>query len=443
LPSDHTANSKPGAGDEAWVVGDVLGQRFPTHPEALREGGAAFLTEAFRVAGVLGADNRVTRITRFEDCPGGSTGRKLMLGVAYETPAPGLETELFVKFSRDFDSELRDRGKDQMEQEVQFALISRVPGFPVAVPHFYFADYHKATGGGILITERVWFGEGAIEPHYEKCLDYHLPEPLGHYRALLKANARLAGTHRAGRLPDTVANNFPFDAAGAIAADPIRYNAQQLQNRVARFADFFAAYPQIWPDNIRDPDFLARLSREVPRLLEHEQAIKRFLYSDPRMIALCHWNANIDNAWFWRDEAGQVRCGLMDWGRVNQMNIALAVWGSLSGAEKDLWDAHLDELLELFVTEYREAGGPAVEASELKIHLGLFVALLGLGWLMDAPPLIQRAIPDLAEVKDRFDHRFEESETARTQLHMSTLFLNLWQSHDVGAVLDQVLTRIA
>ena len=30
------------------------------------------------------------------------------------------------------------------------------------------------------------------------------------------------------------------------------------------------------------------------------------------MIALCHWNANIDNAWFWREPDGALRCGLID-----------------------------------------------------------------------------------------------------------------------------------
>ena len=107
----ETAPERPGR----WAPGDVLGLAIPADPEALRAGGPAFLTAAFRAAGVLGADNRVTAITRFEHCPGGSTGRKLMLGVAYETPAAGLETELFVTFSRDCDNELRDRGKDQME----------------------------------------------------------------------------------------------------------------------------------------------------------------------------------------------------------------------------------------------------------------------------------------------------------------------------------------
>jgi hypothetical protein len=177
----------------------------------------------------------------------------------------------------------------------------------------------------------------------------------------------------------------------------------------------------------------------VPRFLEHEHAIKQHLCSDQRFIALCHWNANVDNAWFWRTGDGRLECGLMDWGRVNQMNIALALWGGLSAAELDIWNDHLDELLGLFVAEYRGAGGPEITAEELKEHLCLFVATMGLAWLMDAPPLILGQIPDLAEVRDRFDPRFRNNEHARTQLHMATSFLNLWETQDFGRVLDRFL----
>jgi hypothetical protein len=427
------------AGDADWVVGDALGLEIPAHIEALRAGGEAFLTRAFQVAGALAADNRVTRITEFAECPGGSTGRKLLLSVEYAKP--GLPTALFVKFSRDFDDPVRDRGKDQMLSEVQFALMSRTPGFPIAVPTCCFADYQQASGTGVLITERIAFGEGVIERHYEKCLDYEMPEPLGHYKALVRAVARLAGAHKAGRLPAYVDTTFPFEPKKAIAADPIRYDARQLQSRAARFGEFFAAYPHLVPENIRSEAFITKLTEEAPRFLEHQGVIKRYLYSNPDYIALCHWNANIDNAWFWRDAQGEVECGLMDWGRVGQMNVALALWGMLSAAEKDLWDAHLDDLLALFAAEYRGAGGPAIDVIELRLHLDLFVAMLGLSWLMDGPALIRRQLPDLAAIESRFDPRLVADEIARTQLHMNTIFLNLWQRHDFGKALDEVLRR--
>jgi hypothetical protein len=196
-----------------WVTGDQFGLAFPADPAGLRSGGTRFLTDAFRAAGLLGGDNNVTRITEFHEVAGGSTGRKVALAVEYGKAAAGLHTSLFVKFSRDLDNPLRDRGKTQMEPEVRFASLSRVPGFPIAVPQVQFGDYHRRSGTGILITERIRYGDRGIERHYHKCLDYEMPEPLDHYRALLTALARLAGTHRSGRLPAGLNSHFPLGVA--------------------------------------------------------------------------------------------------------------------------------------------------------------------------------------------------------------------------------------
>jgi hypothetical protein len=269
-----------------------------------------------------------------------------------------------------------------------------------------------------------------------------MPDQLGHYRALIATNARLAGAHRAGRLPGTIDANFPFDPALAQAADPIRHDAQQLRNRIARYAEFCTRFPQVLPANIRAPAFHARLMDEVPRFLEHEYTIKRWLYSQPDMIVFCHWNANVDNAWFWRDEVGNLHCGLIDWGRVGQMNAASALWGSLSGAEKFIWDDHLGELLGLFVDEFHGAGGPLLDPRALQRNLEMLVALLGICWLLDAVPIILREIPQLEALQDRTDSALLARELARTQLHMLTIFMNMWDRLDVGKSLDALLAGL-
>lgn len=425
-----------------WVKGDALGILIPADGAALREGGVAFLTGAFRACGALGQDDQVVQITRFEECPGGSTGRKLFLSVAYQQADNRLPTELFVKFSRDFDDEIRDRAKNQLEAEVRLALLSRTPGFPVAVPRCLFADYQQESGTGILITEQIAFGKNGIEPLYEKCLDTEMPAQLEHYKALLKAVGGLAGSHKGGRLAADVSTLFPFDASVVSTQDRIRYSEQQLFNRVARYQEFATNHPQLLPANIRTSEFIAQLKNDIPHFLEHELAIRKFLHQKPDFIALCHWNANVDNGWFWRNGQGNLECGLMDWGRVGQMSIALALFGALSAAEIEIWDRHLDELLEHFVAEYRRCGGPALDVQELKNHLLLFVALMGLTWLMDAPALIQKQIADLSSIKNRFDPRFRSNETARVQLHMMTNVLNLWQTQAFGSVLDRCLLRM-
>lgn len=430
---------KPKMSTAQWVRGDALGILLPACGAALSEGGPAWLTEAFQASGALDPGNQVACITELEECHGGSTGRKLFLSVEYRYPQAGLPTQLFVKFSRDFDDPIRDRAKNQLDAEVRLALLSRTQGFPIAVPRCMYADCQQESGTGVLITGRVAYGKDGIEPHYEKCLDTEMPAPLEHYLALMKAVAGLAGTHKAGRLAENVSSLFPFDPLVAFEGDRIRYTEQQLLNRVSRYAEFAAKYPQLLPANIRSESFLAQLAKDIPRFLQHELAIKRFLHGRPDFIALCHWNANVDNAWFWRNEAGEIQCGLMDWGRVGQMSIALALFGSLSAAEIELWDGHLDELLACFAAEFRRCGGPLIDTDVLKIHLFLFVALMGMAWLMDAPALIQKQVLDLEGVVDRLDPRIRSKEMSRVQLQMMSNVLNLWQTNSFGKILDGVL----
>jgi hypothetical protein len=425
------------------VRGDATGLMIPAHEDALCSGGEAFLTRAFQAFGALAADNRVARILRVEPCPGGSTGRKLFLSVEYEKPAPELHGELFVKFSRDFGDPIRDRGRYEMESEVRFAALSHQPGFPIRVPAAYFADYHHETGTGVLITQRIGFGEGGIEPHRQKCMDHELAEPLAYYRVIIKALARLAAAHKAGRLSRDIDARFPFDPEAAAAADKIRYDHAELAELVTRYAEFARAHPQLLPANVRSPAFIEKLGREVGRVLEHEAAIQSFLRSDLDLVALCHWNAHIDNAWFWRDATGELHCGLMDWGRVRQLNLAFALWGCLSGAPHALWDRHLDELLALFTDELAAHGGPRLDVGELKLHLDLYVASMGVAWMLEAPARILFRLPEAAQAAGPHDPVFRKSETARNQLHIFTAVLNLWETHDFGASLDVLVAREA
>jgi hypothetical protein len=422
-----------------WAPGNLQDLNIPAHAEALREGGATFLTDAFRATGAIAADNRITRITQFDECPGGSTGRKLLLSVEYETPGP--HADLFVKFSRDFDDPLRDRGKVQMESEVGFAALSRDPNFPIAVPECFYADYDPESGTGILIVQRIAFGVSGVERHYDKCLDYEVPRPLEHYQAIIRALARLAGTQKAGRLSQEVAHQFPFDPGKLAVAVKTPYTPDQLRNRVKRYGEFAEKFPQLSPANIATPEFVKRLMEEVPRFPEHEAAMMRFLNSKPEFVALCHWNANIDNAWFWRDARGGLQCGLMDWGHVSQMNVAMALWGCLSAAEIEIWDNHLDDLLALFTRELTASGGPALDIAQLKFHLHIYVALMGLAWLLDPATHIPKQIADLDKVKDIRDPRIAGNEFLRTQLHMMTVFLNLWQREDFGSLPDRFIAQ--
>lgn len=419
-----------------WVTGDTTGLAIPADPATLRAAGPEFLTTAIRRFGILAADNKVSRVLRFEECGGGSTGRKALLDVEYERPQPGLRTELFVKFSRDLDNPRRDRGKSQMELEVGFAALSVRTDLPVAVPACVFADYHRESCTGILVTERIAYGTGSVEPHYDKCLDYTMPNALEHYEALLGSVARLAGVHRSGRLPVTVAEQFRYDADKVTVGKRVRHSTADRIERVRALTAFGSAHPGLM--SAPTGAFTDRMLADVERIAAAEDAIMAWLHGTGDHIALCHWNANVDNAWFWRTTEGALRNGLMDWGCVSIMNVAMALWGSLCSAETEMWEKYLDHLLTHFATEYAGAGGPDLDPVILRTQLMLYVAVMGVAWLLDTPGFLAAAVPDLAEIADRHDPRISSDESVRAPLLMLNNMLYLWETEDFGALLTRL-----
>jgi len=202
-----------------------------------------------------------------------------------------------------------------MEPEVRFASLSRVPEFPIAVPYVQFADYQHRSGTRMLITERIRYGDKGIERHYHKCLDYEMPEPLDHYRALLTALARLAGTHRSGCLPAGLTSRFPLDVAAATVGDRAPLSPDKLahQNswhacaKTCRGSRTTNTRSQVnWPP--------------IPTML-------RCATGTPTSTTPGSGGRAGDDV---------LHCGLMDWGCVGQMNMGMAIWGAMSGAETDM-----------------------------------------------------------------------------------------------------------
>ncbi len=425
-----------------FVPGDTTGLAIPAHGGALAEAGTDFLTRAFHAFGSLSPDNRVSRIRVLEPCSGGSTGSKIFLSVDYACDEPGLHTELFVKFSRDFADTHRDWQRHEMESEVRFATMSRLPGFPIKVPTAYFSDYEHGSGTGLIISERVFFGQEQVEPHRRKTMDHlTLDDPLPHYRAIITALARLAAAHKAGRLASDVEARFPFDPAHG-SADPVSFDERKLRARLGRCADFAIRSPQLLPAEIRSPAFLAQMEQDALRIHRHEAAIQRYLCGNSDMIALCHWNAHIDNVWFWTDERGELHCGLIDWGRVGQLTLGTALWGCLSAAHSSIWDDHLDEVLALFADVYNEQGGPRIAVDELEFHLSLHMALMGVSRLLISPDFILLRLPEAANASGPLDPIFHGVDPARNSLHIYTMLLKYWRRRDFGAHLDQMLERL-
>lgn len=422
-----------------FVTGDATGLAVPAHPQALIDAGPQWLTQAMHRFGSLSLDNAITAM-KAEPCPGGSTGKKLFLTLETLHPEPGLDPVVFAKFSRDFDDPLRDRQRDEMEGEAKLVALSRGAGFPIRVPRGHFADYEAASGTGLVITERIAYGEGAIEPHCRKCLDWQtMADPLEYYRATVTALARLAGAHKAGALGADVARQFPWDPLVG-NADPIRQSRAELEEQLESCRAFARDCPQLMPPQLSAQEFLSRLERDALLVFDNEAAIRDFLSSDPDLIALCHWNSNIDNAWFWR-EAGELHCGLIDWGRVGQITFGAALWGGLCAAHHDIWTRHLDSLLALFCAEYAAHGGPLVKPEKLRRHLFLHMALMGTSRMVAAPGVIRFRMPECTGASGPRDPMFlpVSADPARNYNSVYTALMLTWEREDFGALVRELL----
>lgn len=424
-----------------FATGDATGAPIAAHPAALLDAGPDYLTQAFRAYGALAQDNAVTRIVSAQPCLAGNSGEKLFLTVDYARADPGLHRDLFVKFSRHFSDPFRDRRRHETDGEVRLAALSRLPGFPVAAARPYFADTEAASGTGVLITQRIAFGQDGIEPLRAKCMDHTLDNALEHYQATARALARLAAGQKAGRLSPLVEQLFPFHPAEAMAELPLHGDAAGFAAKIDAIVRFIGDCPRLFPANVAAPGFLARFREESLRFHAHDAAVRAFLFGNADLVTLVHWNTNIDNAWFWRKPDGVLECGLLDWGMVRQTNVAFGLWGGQSAADRPMLEAHVDELLALFASEYASHGGPAVSLGELGLHYDLSVMLIGLALMADAPLIVQARAPRAAEAAGLLDPLILQDQVAHGFLHVFANFLNMWERRDFGASLARMLEQ--
>ena len=422
---------------ERWVTGDNFAIAIPADPESLLGGGAEFLTRAFRAANALSAHNSVVAIADSEEFFDGGSGKKLKLTVVYEHPGASLPERLFVKFSRHFDNALWDSAKWMMESEVNFALLSRSPDFPVMVPHFMFADLEIASQTGLLITEAIPYGEGNVEPAHPKCMDYLIPNAVEHYRALFKSLGSLSGAHRGGKLPPEFDERFP-DAEQSSAMFRMQASDEQTVQRAHRMFDFIQQYPKLFPESLHEPALREEFIAYMGDVFAARERIQEILLTGrPRFVAFGHWNGNIDNGWFERDEQGQLHCGFIDWANCGMLPLTQIVSGALGCAESYMWSEHLDELLGVLVDEFQARSGERLDVEELGLHVRLSMAS-GFGIAMAAPVAIAREIDDISAVTGPRDPIFRDRYTARVLLHSMTNMLENWKTMGLDELVRQL-----
>ncbi|CAL1161109.1 unnamed protein product [Cladocopium goreaui] len=431
--------------------GMFYGLEFPWTAQMLQDFGAKWLTEAFHRAGSLESTNRVTSL-KVEDTKvtGGNNAGKFLLTVRYAKERESLHTKLFAKVPFPMTKETKqDRlSSSVLKQPMDFCEINTYrlaeTKLPTQTPKFYYGDISNETTNYIIITERVPFvGMGGrkkahlkpyeVEGPYDKCKDYELRgDPKEYYSLIMEVSGRIAGADKSGRMgtKDFVLHNFPtlrappgdMRAWGANPTGPSGSAPQARQSQLRIGIQFFSqTVAHFFPSYAVKQEFIDKFTDTLMKFSAYMMEIECWKHEDLNYVALSHANLNVDNAYYWRDEAGKLCCGVLDWGGFGQSCLGHKLWWYFNCSEFELLKDHFEHFLKTFIDSYHESGGPKLDLQTLERMVKL-TCLQNLSVMVAAVPDCLRQIPaqDWASVKDRKDWRIDDNlgdkSTLRTTL---------------------------
>lgn len=436
--------------------GDYFGLQFPHSKEQLESWGAEWFTKAFRASGVLQAENAVTRISEIKEFVGGGAGLKATLKVEYKVDTPYLHKELFVKLphkggsDRYFVSCMWNHDRPEL---IFYIWLEKF--VPFRVPKFYFGDISAKTTNYVLITEKIPFSEpgkktfkpGEVEPPYDKHKDWELPAPgpAAYYNASLRALGKMAGMFKKDQLHPQVSMMFPMpDLVPEMPKGIPGLDVDARKMSVAKCDSFIrfigtTAKAVFWPE-ITDARFLQQWKDQILHVMDYGVELGIFQIMDHDYVALTHNNLQIDNAFFWRNEANEVQVGLLDWGILACGSVAGAIQGCISGAQYEVLVERLDEFLRTFADSYAENGGPRLDLEKLRLLYLLQVALWGTSVVSNVTQVLKfTKEAEWKEIKDWMDPRLLDRFQPRVHCAQFRLVLRLWQTWDVYGAFKQWL----
>ncbi len=435
-PSELAEAPKPSSFALAWpefeenhtahAAGDHYGIPFPlTHAE-FKEMGAAFLTKAFHAAGTLSPKNEVIDIHAYHQVDGGGASITAAFDVRYANELrPTPPKTLFAKMPAS-DIQRKFVSSHMLFGETEFARLSSKLELPIDVSRYVFGDYCQLTANGILITERIGFGDPPIEKAHPKGLDALLQDADEHYRALNGLLAQLVAFHKRGGFGPQLEEIFPFRSSGG-TMPPVAIDG---------LLDFIThRVPHLLPPEMSSPTFLTRLEKDAGWILAHLKELATALHRDVDYTGFCHANLNLDNAWFWRDAEGQLQAGLIDWGAAGQMSIGQAFYGMLFASEPVKMLPLRRALVDSFIEDYAEASGIRLDFDAL-LSRAKIACLLNLPMIVFASQqfLQNYAEIDLGQIEGLSDPSFVNDDGFQTMFAMLGNCLMEWFDDDFDPV---------
>uniref|UniRef100_A0A7S4R3I8 Saccharopine dehydrogenase NADP binding domain-containing protein n=1 Tax=Alexandrium monilatum TaxID=311494 RepID=A0A7S4R3I8_9DINO len=487
------------------LPGEFWGIEFPFTPTRLQELGPKWLTKALHTTGAMSRDNEITEFVKFkvkawdvtksddpDDNDFGGAGCKVFLDVKYKKDPGELSEHMFIKMPHEFNGK-NERFKNSMARGDWFEVMfyNLLGGrLPVRTPRGYFCDMNRKTTNFCMILEAVPYGDrwgreyppNAVWPNIAKYRDWSIPlsTTVDIYYAHARAQGRLYGWYHNNCMPllgaTTDQVDFCFRDEGDIRSRAHIFNIVRPMGREDRDKFFLSSLtdpglvPFVMgsgqPPNIAEgyvalaEDFVRNTARHTfPREWTTEAYLDQWFgetkemypylaemgwYSQmmPEYFTFCHPNCMIDNAFYWRDEAGVAQCGLLDWGGAGHMAMNFGVAGCWIASEPALMDEHEDKLLKVLLDEYEQVTGVKLDFEEFYLHLKLAYIAIHVGncasvrWCTSIRPK-----EEWHQVEDRFDGKIDDGFMMRCYHVQTEFFLGMWKKRNPYPYFQEFMRR--
>mmetsp|Transcript_62697 Transcript_62697/g.178022 ORF Transcript_62697/g.178022 Transcript_62697/m.178022 type:complete len:529 (+) Transcript_62697:2279-3865(+) len=488
---EAVARNDPG---EFWKI------PFPRTPEELKSMGPAWLTKAMHAAGTLPADNEVVKFTRFQVKAGdvtkegtadenmwGGAGCKVLLSVEYKNGPGDLTEGMFIKMPFEFSGK-NERYKNSITlasmdwSEVMYLNVL-AGKTPVRTPRCYFADMNRSTTNSIIIMETIPYaaagttdvGPGEFFPAAGKYRDWDIPNVVDLYYAHAKCLAQFCAFYKqASQVTEQLDLCFVDEGSFRFRQGLNGYTASlSMAERDEKFTGFlqdpslmaFAfssgfptnvatsfvqlgvdfclkVAPHYFPAALVEKNFSDRVFGQMHEMAHYLPELGFYTQLMPEYFSLAHPNAQIDNAFFWRDAQGTTVAGLTDFGSSSHVPMPIMLGGGWCGAEPEMMDEHEEGLTRVFVDEFEKACGIHLGFDDFYLHVKLSQIATFCGCCANLGG-VYRIMPkaEWKTVKSRFDPKIDNTFLLRCYTVQIIFLLALWQKRSPYPFFQKWLTR--
>merc|ERR1712217_471942 len=201
--------------------------------------------------------------------------------------------------------------------------------------------------------------------------------------------------------------------------------------------------PHFFPKDLVEKKFSDKLFKEADEMAHWVCELGFYTQMMPEYFSLGHANAQIDNAFFWKNEEGDVCGGLTDFGSMSHVPMPIMLSGGWCGAEPEMMDEHEEKLIHCFLDEYEKASGIHLDFDTFHLHYKISQAAMFCGCCANMSGVYRLMKKDeWKSVKSRFDKKIDNTFLLRCYTVQIIFLLALWKKRSPYPYFQKWMQRV-